>query len=350
MVEVLPLEWINTLKIKLKKSDMTDLTTQYLGLFLKNPIVAASSSYTSDINHLKELEKNGVAAVVLKSVFEEEIINQHHEELDMDDRFNSSLEFLDYYDYELKKESIDNYIQLIKDAKQELSIPVIASINCITSQEWTDFAKKFEDAGADALELNIFILPSDTKKTGREIEEEHIKIINKIKSQITIPIAVKISPYFTNISEMIERLDKTGVSGLVLFNRSYNLDFDIDKMEITSSNIFSNPNDYILPLRWIALNSNRVNCSLAASTGIHDGKSTIKMLLAGANVVQVASSIFINGTENITEMLNELEIWMNSKNYLNINQFRGKLSQNVVENPAEFERVQFMKYFSNKKL
>jgi dihydroorotate dehydrogenase (fumarate) len=328
---------------------MTDLTTQYLGLYLKNPIVAASSSYTGNIKHLIELEKEGVSAVVLKSIFEEEIINDLHHNMDMDDKFHSSLEFLDYYDYDLKKESLDKYIQLIKEAKQELTIPVIASINCVTSQDWTDFAVQFEKAGADALELNIFILPSDNQKSAQDIENEYINIIKKVKSSISIPVSVKMSHYFTHISEMIHKLDQTGISGLVLFNRSYSPDIDIDKMEISSSNIFSSPDDFTLPLRWIALNSGQVNCSLAASTGIHDSSSVIKLLLAGADVIQLASTIFINGPEQVTKILSELETWMGKHKFLNIDQFRGKLT-NDNKNPAEFERVQFMKYFGNKKV
>jgi dihydroorotate dehydrogenase len=188
---------------------MTDLTTRYLGLYLKNPLVAASSGYTGSLEHLKELEKNGIGAIVLKSIFEEEIINDYHQRLNADDRFGSNIEFLDYYDYDLKEESLNDYIQLIKDAKHELSVPIIASVNCVTSQEWTQFAVKLQDAGADALELNIFIMPTDTKKSGREIEDEYIKIAKKIKSSITIPVAIKMSPYFSNVSEMIQKLDKT---------------------------------------------------------------------------------------------------------------------------------------------
>lgn len=327
---------------------MTDLTTQYLGLFLKNPIVAASSGYTSNIKHLIELEKNGVGAVVLKSIFEEEITSEFHERLDSDDRFNSSLEFLDYYDYELKQESVTKYFDLIKEAKQHLSIPVIASVNCVSSNEWVDFSMKFQEAGADALELNIFNLPSDSKKSARDIEEAYFNIIKKLKEKISIPIAVKLSPYFTNVSEMIHKLDKIGVAGLVLFNRSYSPDYDIDKMTVTSSNVFSKPEDYTLPLRWIALNSKKVSCSLAASTGVHDGSSLIKMLLAGADAVQLASTIYLNGTEHVTTMLTELEDWMNKKNYLSIDQFKGKLTQDNLKNPAEFERVQFMKHFSDR--
>ncbi len=330
---------------------MTDLTTRYLGLYLKNPLVAASSGYTGSLEHLKELEKNGIGAIVLKSIFEEEIINDYHQRLNADDRFGSNIEFLDYYDYDLKEESLNDYIQLIKDAKHELSVPIIASVNCVTSQEWTQFAVKLQDAGADALELNIFIMPTDTKKSGREIEDEYIKIAKKIKSSITIPVAIKMSPYFSNVSEMIQKLDKTGVSGLVLFNRSYNMDFNIKKMKVTaSSNVFSNPEDYTLPLRWIAVNSNNVNCSLAASTGIHNGESFVKLLLAGATVVQIASTIYLNGPEYITSILSELEDWMREHKFLNIDQFRGKLSRDKVKNPAEFERVQFMKHFGNKEI
>ncbi len=327
---------------------MTDLTTQYLGLFLKNPVLAASSGYTSNINHLLELEKNGIGAVVLKSIFEEEIINEFKEELDTDDRFNSSLEFLDYYDYELKQQSVEKYFELIREAKKQLSIPVIASINCVSSNEWIDFSMKFEEAGADALELNIFNLPSDSKKSAREIEEAYFNIIKKLKEKVSIPIAVKLSPYFSNVSEMIHKLDKIGVEGLVLFNRFYSPDYDIDKMTVISSNVFSKPEDYTLPLRWIALNSKKVSCSLAASTGVHDGETLIKMLLAGADAVQVASTIYLNGVGQIAKILTELEEWMAKKNYLSVDQFKGKLTQDNLKNPAEFERVQFMKYFSDK--
>ena len=328
---------------------MTDLTTRYLGLYLKNPLVAASSGYTGTLEHLKELEKNGIGAIVLKSIFEEEIIGEHNERLNSDDRFASNLEFLDYYDYELKEDNLDKYIQLIKEAKQALSVPIIASINCVTSQEWTAYAVKLQEAGADALELNIFIMPTDTKRSGREIEEEYIKIAEKVKNTISIPVAIKMSSYFSNVSEVIQKLDKTGISGLVLFNRSYNMDFNIKKMEVTSSSkVFSSPEDYTLPLRWIAVNSNKVNCSLAASTGIHTGESFIKMLLAGATVVQVASAIYLHGPEYVTTMLTELEDWMSEHKYLNVDQFRGKLSRDKVKNPAEFERVQFMKHFSDK--
>jgi dihydroorotate dehydrogenase (fumarate) len=329
---------------------MIDLSVQYAGLFLKNPLIAAASGHTSSLEHLIELENNGIGAVVLKSLFEEEIINEFHNTLNSDDQFRSNIEFLDYYDYELKKESVNRYIKLIKDAKQKLSIPVIASINCVSAGEWTNYAKKFQEAGADALELNIFILPSDAAKTAIDIENEFFKIISSVKEKLSIPIIVKISPFFTNISEIIHKTAKTGISGIVLFNRSYSPDFDIENMSLNTSNVFSSPNDYTLPLRFIAMNSKKVSVSLAASTGIHDGSALIKMLLAGADAVQIASCIYLYGSTHINKMLVELETWMNSKNYLNISMFKGKLSGENIKNPAEFERVQFMKYFSNHEL
>ncbi len=329
---------------------MTDLTTRYLGLTLKNPIIAASSGHTSTVYYVKELEENGVGAVVLKSIFEEEILNEFNEHMNSDDEFQSNIEFLDYFDYELKEDSVNKYVDLIKGAKESVSVPVIASVNCVSAHEWTGFAKKIEEAGADALELNIFLMPSDSKKTGTEIEETYFNIIKKVLATVKIPVAVKMSQYFSNLGNMIQRLSETGISGLVLFNRSYSPDIDLNKMEIVSSNVFSRPEDYTLPLRWTAMTSDHVKCSLAASTGIHDAKAMIKLLLAGASAVQLASTFYINGVEQVNKMLTELEDWMSKNNYLNIDQFKGKLSQKNLKNPAEFERVQFMKYFSDREV
>jgi len=329
---------------------MNDLTVHYAGLFLKNPLIAGASGFTSSIDRLIELEKNGIAAVVLKSIFEEEIINEFHESLSSDDQFQSNREFLDYYDYELKQQNVNRTIKLIREAKQKLSIPIIASINCISSGEWIQFAKKFQEAGADALELNIFLLPSDASKPGALIEQEYVKIIRTVKENISIPVTVKMSPFFTNISEMIQKTAELDVAGIVLFNRSYNPDFDIEKMQITSSNVFSKPEDYTLPLRFIAMNSGKVSCSLAASNGIHDGNGLIKLLLAGADAVQIASTLYVNGFDRINSMLKELEAWMKSKNFLSVSAFKGKLAGEKAKNPAEFERVQFMKHFSDREI
>jgi len=328
---------------------MIDLTTRYLGLTLKNPIIAASSGYTSNLEQIKELERNGVGAIVLKSIFEEEIINEFHESLGGMDKFQSNLEYLDYYDYELKNESINNYIQLIKSAKNSLTIPIIASINCISAIEWTFFAKKIQEAGADALELNIFLMPSDFSKSGEEIENIYLGIINKVLKEVKIPIAIKMSSYFSNLGRMIEKISQTGVSGIVLFNRFFSPDFDIDNLKVTSANVFSSQTDFNFSLRWVAIMSQRINCSLAATTGIHDSKALIKQLLAGADAVQIASTIYLNGFKQINVMLQGLEKWMEEKNYTSISHFKGLLASTKLKNPSELERVQFMKYFSDRK-
>jgi len=328
---------------------MIDLTTRYLGLTLKNPIIAASSGYTSNLEQIKELERNGVAAIALKSIFEEEIINEFHESMGGMDKFQSNLEYLDYYDYEIKNESINNYIQLIKNAKKSVNIPIIASINCVSAVEWTFFAKKIQEAGADALELNIFLMPSDFSKTSEEIENTYLEIISKILKEVKIPVSVKMSSSFTNLGKMIEKISQTGVAGVVLFNRFFSPDFDIDNLKVISSNVFSSTTDFSLSLRWVAIMSQRINCSLAASTGIHDSKSLIKQLLAGADAVQIASTIYLHGMDQIDEMLKGLENWMQQKNYTSIAHFKGLLSSTKLRNPAELERVQFMKYFSEHK-
>ncbi len=328
---------------------MVDLSTQYLGLHLKNPIIAASSEYTSEIKSLIELEKCGAAAVVLKSIFEEEIDNELNHILSKGTHFEQSDEFLDYFDYSLKAENFEKYLKLIKEAKSTLSIPVIASINCTTLGEWTALAKKIETAGADALELNIFLFPSDMTKSGKDIEQSYLDILSKVKSSIKLPVAVKMSPYFTHIPEMTKKLNDAGADGLVLFNRSFSPDFDIEKMRITSSNRFSSPEDYTLPLRWISVCSPRLDCSLAASTGVYSGKTAFKMLLAGSDVIQIASALYAHGIEHIEKIISELEDLMNRKDILNIAQIKGKLNMGKLENPAIFERVQFMRYFAGRK-
>ncbi len=326
---------------------MLDLTTRYLGLTLKNPLIAASSGYTSNLEHITQLEQNGIAAVVLKSIFEEEIINQFHESMGGLDKFHSNMEYLDYYDYELKNENINNYVQLIRNAKAKVSIPIIASINCVSNSEWTFFAKKLQEAGADALELNIFIMPSDQTKTGEQIENTYIDIINRVRKEVKIPVSVKMSSYFSNLSAMIQRISETKIDGIVLFNRFISADFDIDKIAVSPSYVFSNDKEYSLPLRWTAIMSSKIKCSIAASNGIHDSEALIKLLLAGADAVQIASTIYLNGMGQIDFMLKNLEDWMQSKNYTSISHFKGALSYNNLKNPAELERVQFMRYFSD---
>ena len=324
---------------------MVDLSTQYLGMTLKNPVIAGSSGLTNSIKSIQELEKNGAAAVVLKSIFEEEIAFEYDDILKEASEEGVNLDQFDYYDFHIKGEKLDRYTTLISESKKAVSIPVIASINCVYSHEWTSFAKQLQSAGADALELNMFFLPTEFGRTSEEKEKAYFQIIEKVQKEVTIPVALKISYYFSNLGPMIQKLSETGIAGLVLFNRFYSPDFDIDKMQVVSSNVFSSPSDLTISLRWIAIMAERVKCDLAASTGVHDGVALIKQLLAGADAVQVASTLFQNGKGRIGEMLKTLQDWMTEKGYERLADFRGKMSQAESSNPAAYERVQFMKYF-----
>jgi len=328
---------------------MPDLSVKYLGLHLKSPVIAGSSSLTNSIEHLKAIEAAGAGAVVLKSVFEEEIYLEYAHEFDKLGPMDNNLEFLDYYDLEIKKENLKKYLQLISEAKAVLSIPVIASINCITSQEWGFYAKKIETAGADALELNMFITPTDLSQTSQDNESTYFDIITRVTQKISIPVSVKISPYFSNLGGMIRDISFSGVKGIVLFNRFYSPDIDIAKETIHGTNVLSHESDYLLPLRWVAIMANRVNCDLASSTGVHSWETAVKMILAGCNAVQVASALYEKGFGFIEELNRELANWMKEHNYETIDTFRGKLSQENSVNPAEFERVQFMKNFGEYK-
>ncbi len=323
-----------------------DLSTTYLGLPLKNPVIVGSSGLTNTPEKIKEWEENGAGAVVLKSLFEEEIIFEYEEVLKEVQNTGYNMEQFDYYDFVLKKKKLDAYLALIEEAKKAVSIPVIASVNCVYSHEWTAFADKIQDAGADAIELNMFFLPSDMNRTSREMEERYLKVINALTARVSIPVAVKISYHFSSLGQMIKTISDTGVSGMVLFNRFFNPDIDIEKEEIKPSFVFSAPSDIAMPLRWIALMYQRVNCDLAASTGVHDGDAVIKQILAGARAVQVVSALYKNRKETIPAMLDRLTGWMGDKGYGSLSDFRGKLSHVKAENPAVLERVQFMKYYA----
>lgn len=327
---------------------MADLATSYLGLKLKNPIIVASSGLTGDIKSIIELEKGGASAIVLKSIFEEEINNEYESLLNEADSLGYHAENLDYFDYQIRDKNLNNYLALISEAKLKVDIPIIPSINCITTHEWEYFTKKIENAGADAIELNVFISPANMGRKSEDIENTYFEIIEKIRKEITIPISLKISPYFSNLGAMIKQLSNTGINGLVLFNRFFSPDFDIEKLEVSPAFVYSQPENIALSLRWISIMSRRVGCDLAASTGVHDGSALIKQLLAGATVVQIASTLYKNGPDHIDTMLKELAEWMDHKGFINLNQFRGLLSQVSSSNPSVYERVQFMKYFSGK--
>lgn len=340
----------NKLQNQGEELKMADLSTKVMGLNLKNPIIVGSSGLSGSLKGVKELEEAGAGAVVLKSIFEEEIVH----ELDAMMKKNTPLsrrdmEKYDYYDYVIKGDNLDKYTTLIEEAKQALTIPVIASINCTYSSEWIDYARRLEVAGADALELNMFFLPTDLERSAEETERAYFNVVEKIKEVVSIPVVLKISYYFSCLGATIQKLSKQGISGLVLFNRFYSPDFDIDKLEVVPTNVLSTADELATSLRWVAMMSQKVDCDLIASTGIHDGKDVIKQLLAGAQAVEIVSALYRNGKDQLGNILGELEAWMAKHGYETLEDFRGKLSQDKSDNPAIYERVQFMKYSSGKK-
>lgn len=329
---------------------MQNLNTTYLGLPIKNPIVVGSSGLASTIGGIKKLANAGAAAIVLKSVFEEEIVAEAEQtigqQLGVDE---NNLEFYDYYDYQVKTEVLEKYVSLIREAKQAVDIPIIASVNCTTYSEWVSFASKIEDAGADAIELNIFKVPFGIKDEAEEIEKVYFDIVRKVKDRLRIPFGIKLSPYFTNLGNVINRLSHSGANGLILFNRFTSVDYDIENDQVIAGKVYSDANEYSNSLRWISIASAEAGCDLIASTGVQDYRAMVKMLLAGASAVEVVSAVYKEGPEVIAAMLNDLKAWMDRRNVNTINDFKGRLSQGKSSNPEVFERVQFMRYFSGHK-
>ncbi|SHJ16747.1 dihydroorotate dehydrogenase (fumarate) [Malonomonas rubra DSM 5091] len=325
---------------------MLDLSTKFMGLSLKNPIIAGSSGLSSSVAGIKKLEEGGAGAIVLKSIFEEEILHEMNDLMKDLPETSRYLERFDTLDLDLKSENLKKYKSLISDAKSAVAIPIVASINCTYSYDWIEYAEHLESAGADALELNMFFLPTDLERSADEMERAYFNVIEKVLNKVSIPVALKISPYFTCLGQTIQKLSTQGISGLTLFNRFYSPDFDIEELKVTQNNILSTPGDLAISLRWMALMSQKVDCDLAASTGVHDGEAVIKQLLAGAQAVQVVSTLYKNGPFYIQTMLDQLKDWMTRHGHSKLEDFRGKMSQNKSTNPATYERVQFMKYFS----
>jgi len=323
---------------------MANLATNYLGLKLSNPLIVSSSGLTNTVEKIRQLEELGAGAVVLKSLFEEQIQAEAGRMLGE----SSYPEAQDYVLQYTRSHSLEEYLQLIEDAKKSVRIPVIASINCISASDWIGFASDIEKAGADALELNIFFLPTDKDIPSEKHEELYYDVISRVRKKAGIPIAVKIGMHFTNLVKLVHNLYIRGARGVVMFNRFYAPDIDIDNMKITAADIFSTPSDIRNSLRWVGIISHLVEkIDIAASTGIHDGKGAVKQILAGAKAVQVCSVLYREGVEYLPVIKKDVEQWMEKHHFNSIEAFRGKLNIHNIPDPTVYERSQFMKYFSN---
>lgn len=324
---------------------MADLKTTFAGLTLKNPIIISSSGLTNSAGKNKRLAEAGAGAIVLKSLFEEQILLEADQL--KDPAFNP--EASDYLDEYIREHKLAEYIDLIKESKQACSIPIIASINCYTESEWTEFAKQIEAAGADALEINILALQSDTQYSYGSFEQRHINILRRIKQAISIPVIMKLGDNLTNPIALIDQLYANGAAAVVLFNRFYQPDINIESMEQVSGEVFSTATDLATPLRWIGIASSLINrIDYAASGGVATPESVVKAILAGAAAVEVCSAIYQNTNAFIGESTRFLSSWMERKGFESIAQFKGKLNIKDVQGINTFERTQFLKYFGNK--
>jgi dihydroorotate dehydrogenase (fumarate) len=324
---------------------MTDLSTTYLGLRLKNPVVASASPLSQKLDRAKKLDAAGIGAIVMYSLFEEQIIQ---ESLELDHYLsrgtNAYPEALSYLpDGGMYGVSPDKYLNQVGAVKKAVSVPVIGSLNGVSRGGWTNYARKIEEAGADALELNLYYIPTDLDVTSNDIEAMQAELVAEVKSAISIPLAVKISPFVTSIPNFAKRLVEAGADGLVLFNRFYQPDFDLEELEIVHSLDLSTAAEMRLPLRWISILSGKITTDFALTSGVHTHLGVLKAMMAGAKVAMMASSLLHNGEHSVGQILRELEVWMNDHEYQSIQQMQGSMSQKSVKEPAAFERANYMK-------
>ena len=323
---------------------MIDLKTQYAGLTLRNPIIVGSSGLTNNAERNKEFEKAGAGAIVLKSLFEEQIEAQS-DALMQDQDYPEAMDYIRGY---VKANQINDYLNLIRESKQLCTIPIIASVNCYKADAWTDFARQIEEAGADALELNVFFMETDLQRV-TDVEQLYARIIRDVKKSVSIPVIIKLGKNFSNIPALVHTLKVNGADAVTMFNRFYQPDLDINSLQIVSGNVFSSHSDLSETLRWTAIVSGKVpGIDISCSTGVHDWEDVIKCLLAGASTVQMCSALYTHGGEIIAQILTCIEEWMHQVHYESVSQFRGKLSYANIPNPSLYERSQFMKYFANR--
>jgi dihydroorotate dehydrogenase (fumarate) len=328
-----------------------DLTTHYLGLKLRSPLVPSASPLSESVANIKRMEDAGAAAVILYSLFEEQItLEQHELHHHLTAGTESFAESLSYFpepdEFRLGPEE---YLEHIRKAKEAVSIPIIASLNGSSIGGWTEYAKKMEQAGADALELNVYYIPTDLELPGQQVENTKIEILKAVKSAVKIPVAIKLSPFFSNMANMAMQLDVAGADALVLFNRFYQPDIDLENLEVKPNVILSTPHALRLPMRWIAILYKRIEADLAATSGIHTAQDAIKMVMAGARVTQVCSALLRHGIDYLKTMETGIREWMEAHEYESVEQMCGSMSQMHCENPAAFERAQYMKALVNYK-
>lgn len=322
-----------------------DLSTKYLGLPLKNPLVASASPLSYTLDGMKRLEDCGLGAVVMFSLFEEQI---KHETAELNHYLaygtESFAEALTYFPHvEEYHQGPEEYLELIRKAKESLGIPVISSLNGISVGGWIDYARKMQQAGADAIELNVYYIPTDPLLTSDDVENRYVEVLHAVKRSVTIPVAMKLSPFFSSFANIAHRLDSAGADALVLFNRFYQPDIDLETLDVTPSVILSTQNAQRLPMRWIAILYGRVKANLAATSGIHTAEDVMKMLMVGSDVTMLCSVLLKHGPDHVRTMLADMEKWMLDHEYISVKQMKGSMSQKSVADPAAFERANYMK-------
>ncbi len=326
-----------------------DLSTTYLGLKLRTPLVPSACSLCADLSNIKQMEDAGASAVVLHSLFEEQLtLEQYELDHHMEHGTESFAEALSYFpessEYRLGPE---DYLEHIAKAKKSVKIPIIASLNGTSTGGWIDYAKKIQEAGADAIELNIYYIPTDFNLTSVQVEQTYLDILKAVKASVKLPVAVKVSPFFSSFANMAKRLDDAGANGLVLFNRFYQPDIDLETLEVEPNVLLSTPQARRLPLRWIAMLYGRVQANLAATSGIHTAQDVIKMLMAGANVTMLCSVLYKHGIDQIRVIENDMAAWMTEHEYESVQQMMGSVSQKNCPDPSAFERAHYMRAIHN---
>ena len=324
---------------------MPDLTTTYLGLQLKNPLVASASPLSKKVDNVRRIEDAGAAALVMYSLFEEQITHDSYE-LDnyLERGTHSYAEAMSYFpDLDYHNLGTEPYLEHLHKIKQAVSIPIIGSLNGISSGGWVEYAHRIEQAGADALELNIYYLPTDPDLSGAELEEDFVQLVRDVRSTVKLPIAVKLSPFFTALPNLAKRIVDAGANALVLFNRFYQPDFDLEELEVVPNLILSTSHDLRLPLRWIAILYGRIQADFALTSGVHTAQDVLKAMMAGANVAMMTSALLESGIGRIMHILTDLQEWMEEHEYESIEQMRGSMSQRSVAEPAAFERANYIK-------